>query len=100
MLERNMTPVASFTRLSDDQLVARVTALATDERRVTVALIASLVEFDARRLYLREGCSSLFTYCTQALRLSSMRRTDGSKPPVPPSAFRSYWICSRKARSH
>ena len=27
-------------------------------------------ELDARRLYLGEGCSSLFTYCTQALRLS------------------------------
>ena len=25
---------------------------------------------DARRLYLAEGCSSLFTYCTQVLRLS------------------------------
>jgi hypothetical protein len=35
-----------------------------------VALIRSLTEFDARRLYLREGCSSLFTYCTQVLHLS------------------------------
>jgi hypothetical protein len=30
----------------------------------------ALVEFDTRRLYLREGCSSLFTYCTQVLHLS------------------------------
>jgi hypothetical protein len=35
-----------------------------------VALIRSLVEFDTRRLYLREGCSSLFTYCTHVLHLS------------------------------
>jgi hypothetical protein len=28
------------------------------------------MEFDTRRLYLQEGCSSLFTYCTQVLRLS------------------------------
>jgi hypothetical protein len=35
-----------------------------------VALIASLAEFDARRLYLGQGCSSLFTYCTQVLHLS------------------------------
>ena len=35
-----------------------------------MALIRSLVEFDARRLYLREGCSSLFTYCTHVLHLS------------------------------
>lgn len=35
-----------------------------------MALIASLAEFDARRLYLGQGCSSLFTYCTQVLHLS------------------------------
>jgi hypothetical protein len=28
------------------------------------------VEFDSRQLYLREGCSSLFTYCTYVLHLS------------------------------
>ena len=28
------------------------------------------VELDARKLYLREGCSSLFTYCTQVLHFS------------------------------
>ena len=33
-------------------------------------LIALLGELDARRLYLGEGFSSLFTYCTQALHLS------------------------------
>jgi HNH endonuclease len=56
--------------LSDDELVERVKDLASCERRASVALIRSLVEFDARRLYLREGCSSLFTYCTQVLHLS------------------------------
>jgi hypothetical protein len=35
-----------------------------------VHLIASLAELDARRLYLAEGRSSLFTYCTQVLHLS------------------------------
>ena len=56
--------------LSDNELVERVKDLAAGERRASVALIRSLVEFDARRLYLREGCSSLFTYCTQVLHLS------------------------------
>jgi hypothetical protein len=70
MLERNMTTIDSLTHLTDDQLVARVHMLASDERRATVALISTLVEFDARRLYLREGCSSLFSYCTQVLHLS------------------------------
>lgn len=44
--------------------------LASCERRASVALIRSLVEFDARRLYLREGCLSLFSYCTHVLHLS------------------------------
>jgi hypothetical protein len=56
--------------LSDDDLVERLKDLATCERRASVALIRSLIEFDARRLYLREGCSSLFTYCTRVLNLS------------------------------
>ena len=70
VLERNMTTIDSLTHLSDAQLIAHVHTLANDERRATVALIASLVEFDARRLFLREGRSSLFTYCTQVLHLS------------------------------
>jgi hypothetical protein len=61
---------AAFAALSDDELVQRVKDLAACERRASVALIRSLVEFDARRLYLREGCSSLFTYCTRVLHLS------------------------------
>jgi len=61
---------AAFAALSDDELVERVKDLAACERRASVALIRSLVEFDTRRLYLREGCSSLFTYCTHVLHLS------------------------------
>jgi hypothetical protein len=33
-------------------------------------LLAALAELDARRLYLGQGYSSLFTYCTHALQLS------------------------------
>jgi 5-methylcytosine-specific restriction endonuclease McrA len=61
---------AGLAALSDDDLVKRVNDLAACERRASVALIRSLVEFDKRRLYLREGCSSLFGYCTQMLHLS------------------------------
>jgi hypothetical protein len=59
-----------FAVLSDDELIERVKDLSACERGASVALIRSLVEFDARRLYLREGCSSLFTYCTRVLHLS------------------------------
>jgi hypothetical protein len=60
----------SFANLSDTALLGEVKRLAACEREATARLIASLVELDSRRLYLGEGCSSLFTYCTQVLRLS------------------------------
>jgi hypothetical protein len=71
--------VGAFAALSNDELVEQVRDLAAGERRASVALIRSLVEFDTRRLYLREGCSSLFTYCTHVLHLSEDRHTTGSK---------------------
>ena len=67
---RALEGVDACAALSDDELVDRVKHLAGCERRASVALIRSLIEFDARRLFLREGCSSLFTYCTQVLHLS------------------------------
>lgn len=47
-----------------------VRRLVGKEREATARLIAALAELDARRLYLAEWCSSLFTYCTQILHLS------------------------------
>jgi hypothetical protein len=61
---------AEFGELSDHELLGRLREAVTDERRATAGLIALLAEVDARRLYLGEGCSSLFTYCTQVLHLS------------------------------
>jgi hypothetical protein len=60
----------SFADLSDNDLLAAVQRLVATERRATAALIRSLMELDARRLYLGAGCSSLFTYCTQVLHLA------------------------------
>src|SRR3989304_721515 len=59
--------LSSVVHLSDEALVARVKHLAAREREATCALIAHLAELDERRLYLAEGCASLFTYCTQVL---------------------------------
>ena len=60
----------SIHDLSDEQLVNAVKAAATVERKATAHLIALLAEMDARQLYLGQGYSSLFVYCTQCLRLS------------------------------
>jgi hypothetical protein len=72
VLQESMTSTGlSFADLSDDQLLAEVRRPAAAERRATAALIRSLMELDARRLfYLSAGCSSLFTYCTQVLHLA------------------------------
>ena len=59
-----------FADLSNEELLAEVSRLAMRERQATAALIRCLIEVDARRLYLGEGYSSLFTFCTQALHLS------------------------------
>ena len=66
-MEDNFESLASLT---NQQVLTRVTMLAAGERQTTAALIGALAELDARRLYLGEGFSSLFTYCTQALHLS------------------------------
>ncbi|MPY90673.1 MAG: hypothetical protein GEU99_22475 [Luteitalea sp.] len=64
------TPHLSFQHLSDHDLLCEVTRLAVREREATARLIACLAEVDARRLYLGEGCASLFTYCVDILHLS------------------------------
>ena len=65
-----MSNNASLTRLTDDELLSHVAAVRGDERAATGRLVAALAELDRRKLYLGQGCSSLFTYCTQVLHLS------------------------------
>lgn len=64
-----MAPL-SPSLLSDRDLLAETVGVADLERRTTAELLALLAELDMRRLYLSAGYSSLFTYCTQALRFS------------------------------
>lgn len=61
---------ADLGDLSDRELLARIHDAVRDERQTTARVIALLIELDTRRLYLGEGYSSLFTYCTQALHYS------------------------------
>ena len=62
--------VSMAAGLSDAELLRRVVLLAGREREATVELVGHLAELDARKLHLREGYGSLFTYCTGALRLA------------------------------
>src|SRR3954470_5702756 len=57
-------------QLPDPELIAEVSRLAASERQATSRLVSALAEFDARRLYLGQGCSSMFAYCTRVLHLA------------------------------
>ncbi|PYQ55532.1 MAG: hypothetical protein DMF78_01700 [Acidobacteria bacterium] len=64
------------SRLSDGALVAEVPRLAGCEREASASLVAHLAERYGRRLHERAGYASLFTYCTDALRLSEHEAYD------------------------
>ncbi len=65
-----MTTSLRFTDFADRPLLDAAKRLAAEERRATAALLRAIMEIDSRRLYLGEGCSSMFAYCTQVLHLS------------------------------
>src|SRR5436190_4495532 len=60
----------AITQLSNAELIDATMRVAANVRRTTADLIALLAEVDARRLYLPEGCASLFAYCTDVLHFS------------------------------
>ena len=62
--------IPALEQLSDLDLLTEVTQLVGSERAAIAKLVSALGELDARRLYLGQGCSSMFTYCTQVLRLA------------------------------
>jgi hypothetical protein len=65
--------------LSDRDLVDEVARLATSERGTTADLIAHLAELYARRLHVRAGYGSLFTYCLEVLGMSESAAYDRMK---------------------
>ena len=62
----NIDAIAS---LSDEHLCDALERYAGNERYATARLVAALGELDRRRLFLAQGYTSLFAYCTQALHL-------------------------------
>ena len=68
-MNTNMLVVASG--LSDHDLLDRIATLAGRERKTSAELVAHLAALEARpSLYAAQGYGSLFSYCTQVLRLS------------------------------
>ena len=66
MLEKGMKTSESEANLSDADLIAVLKRLVANEREATTEFLRSLMEFDARRLYLGEGYPSLSS-CTRVL---------------------------------
>jgi hypothetical protein len=58
------------SHLSDAALESAVKSLARGERQMTAQLVAHLAELEERRLHLRAGFSSLYSYCIAVLHLS------------------------------
>ncbi len=61
--------IKSISRMSDDELLRRLSELLRDSRRVEADLIAHIGEVDRRRLY-APRVSSMFKYATDVLHLS------------------------------
>ena len=61
---------SSIRHMSDFVLKREFTAALTGVRCSIVRLLEFMAEFDARRLYLPEGYSSVFAYCVEAMHMS------------------------------
>lgn len=64
------TTTSRIAQLKDHELIARTQELLGRERQITAHLVMHLAEMDRRRLYLKEGCTSLHAYCMEVLHLS------------------------------
>ncbi len=59
-----------MAHLSDDQVLANLGSVIGSRRKITAQLVAYLGEVEARRLELREACSSMYEFCCRKLKLS------------------------------
>jgi hypothetical protein len=60
--------------LSDEDLVARLSAICGDARRLVAGMIVHLIEVEERRLHLKAACSSMFEFCLRRLGIVGSRR--------------------------
>lgn len=70
VLQQDMNIIPAFKTFSDTRLIDEIPRLVASESVATAVVVAGLAEFDARRLWLPLGYSSLFTYCVQHLKLT------------------------------
>lgn len=74
-----------LTHLNDDQVVQGVKERNAHIRQETTLLLYYLAEMERRRLFAREGCDSLFSFCKQILNCSdgqAARRVNAARALV------------------
>jgi hypothetical protein len=64
-----MGETVKLNRVSDDEILRRLAASTRQSRCVEADVVSLIAEADARKLYAREACSSMFDYCRQVLGL-------------------------------
>ena len=62
--------LSRLSRLTDDELLRRLSDVLKQSRRVESDLVAHIAEVDVRRLFAREASPSMFQYCIDVLYLS------------------------------
>jgi len=62
--------MSRFDGLGNGRLLGGLKELVKRDRVIEADLLAHLGEVEARRLYLEQGCSSMFDYCVKELRFS------------------------------
>ena len=70
VIQSVMNTLQRLSRVSDHELLHRLSDLVGRSRRIEIDLVAHIGEVDARRLYAREACPSMHAYCCQVLHLS------------------------------
>ena len=66
---KNILPPKSFSMISNDALLRRLSELVQQSRRIESDLVAHIGEVEHRRLFVRYA-SSMYVYCTEVLHLS------------------------------
>lgn len=57
-------------QISNEELHNHLVKLARQEREIVAEILKHLREIEKRRLYAEMGCSSLFQYCVEELKMS------------------------------
>jgi hypothetical protein len=65
-----MTSDDALAELPEQRLLERFAALVRQDRSNTAELLAYIAEIDARKLWAKHACSSMFAFCMERFHMS------------------------------